>query len=238
MSTSTLNDAISTLHHTPTHELCDDVVLLEHDGRARLLDLRRCRFYALDDVGTVLLTGCIRTGEWNAIYTVSREFDVLANQVSRDWRNLEAKLEHKGLIARREIPVNLRPPGKLLLAFQLALAWICVRLLRWNTVVALWKGRRRRPEYSWLADRKQHAINALDWELRRTASKHLLNTECKELALVAWRILRCRYGLAAELVLGVIPFPFQAHAWVECDGAVISDDHENCKAYETVKRYW
>lgn len=235
--TLTLNQPVTTLHRGPTHDLCDDVFLLEHDGCARLLDLRRCRFYALDKIGTDLLRGCMAAGEWHAIYGVARRFDVLSAEVSRDWRALEERLEAKGLISRRDIPVALSLPGRLFLFIQLALAWVSVRVLTWETVVRLWRGKWKRPRYNWPEGRLPRLLADFDRQLRRAASGHLLNPECKELALVAWRTLRCRYGLPAELVLGVIPYPFQAHAWVEVDGTMVSDDAENCQGYQSIRRY-
>lgn len=32
-----------------------------------------------------------------------------------------------------------------------------------------------------------------------------------------------RYGIAAQMVIGVQRFPFRAHAWVEVDGSIVND---------------
>jgi len=49
-------------------------------------------------------------------------------------------------------------------------------------------------------------------------------SRCLLESLVLWWLLRCR-GISAELVLGVrtILGPFEAHAWVEYDGAPLND---------------
>ena len=48
---------------------------------------------------------------------------------------------------------------------------------------------------------------------------------CLEQSLAIYLLLR-RRGVPAELRLGVTPSPFQAHAWVEVDGAPVNEDPE------------
>ncbi len=54
---------------------------------------------------------------------------------------------------------------------------------------------------------------------------------------MAWRVLRRRFGLPAVLVLGATPFPFRAHAWVECGPHVVTDDRTHCETYTPVARW-
>jgi Transglutaminase-like superfamily len=48
---------------------------------------------------------------------------------------------------------------------------------------------------------------------------------CLEQSLTLYVLLR-RRGIAAQLKLGVQPFPFAAHAWVELDGEPVNEDPE------------
>lgn len=48
---------------------------------------------------------------------------------------------------------------------------------------------------------------------------------CLEQSLSLYVLLR-RRGVDAELKLGVQPFPFLAHAWVEVDGAPVNEEPE------------
>lgn len=48
---------------------------------------------------------------------------------------------------------------------------------------------------------------------------------CLEQSLTLYVLLR-RRGTPAELKLGVQPFPFAAHAWVELDGQPVNEDPE------------
>ncbi|HEU4641437.1 MAG TPA: lasso peptide biosynthesis B2 protein [Gemmatimonadaceae bacterium] len=53
---------------------------------------------------------------------------------------------------------------------------------------------------------------------------------CLEQSLVLYHLLR-HGGVAATLRIGVHPYPFSAHAWVECDGAPVNDVLEHVKMY-------
>ena len=55
---------------------------------------------------------------------------------------------------------------------------------------------------------------ACSWYPRRTL--------CLQRSAVLTCVLR-RHGIPAELVIGVSPMPFRAHAWVEVQGAVVND---------------
>jgi len=45
---------------------------------------------------------------------------------------------------------------------------------------------------------------------------------CLQRSAVSACLLR-RYGIAAQMVIGVQQFPFRAHAWVEVDGRIVND---------------
>ncbi|HEX8694288.1 MAG TPA: lasso peptide biosynthesis B2 protein [Longimicrobium sp.] len=53
---------------------------------------------------------------------------------------------------------------------------------------------------------------------------------CLEQSLALYVLLR-RRGVPAELRLGVQPFPFAAHAWVELDGEPVNEDPETVAAF-------
>lgn len=50
-------------------------------------------------------------------------------------------------------------------------------------------------------------------------------SECLHRAVVGYVALR-KAGLDVQLVIGVRKFPFAAHAWLECEGVVISDEQD------------
>jgi hypothetical protein len=53
---------------------------------------------------------------------------------------------------------------------------------------------------------------------------------CLEQSLVLYYLLR-RQGIAVTYRQGVLPHPFQAHAWIEYGGEVISDVPEHAKQF-------
>lgn len=55
---------------------------------------------------------------------------------------------------------------------------------------------------------------------------------CLERALVLCACLRW-HGFPALVKLGVQPFPFQAHAWVECAGQAVHEDPERLKPFQS-----
>lgn len=64
--------------------------------------------------------------------------------------------------------------------------------------------------------------------MEQSAARHLfLRTNCLERSLVLWWLLEKR-GMAADLRIGVRKDAghFEAHAWVECGGAVLNDAGE------------
>jgi prolyl oligopeptidase len=46
-----------------------------------------------------------------------------------------------------------------------------------------------------------------------------------------------RYGVAAELVIGVQQTPFKAHAWVEVDGKVVNDKSYTPEMYQVLDHF-
>lgn len=45
-----------------------------------------------------------------------------------------------------------------------------------------------------------------------------------------------RYGIPAEMVIGVQPIPFKAHAWVEVDRSIVNDKTYTPEMYQVLDR--
>jgi hypothetical protein len=56
---------------------------------------------------------------------------------------------------------------------------------------------------------------------------------CLEQSLVLYYLLR-RRGVAVRYRQGVMPHPFQAHAWIEYDGEVITDVAEHAAQFSSL----
>jgi hypothetical protein len=217
--------------------LGQDVGLIVRDDRARLLDLNRGRFYALDPVGTQMLTLALEAGPAAMVGRLAHEYGVAPERVREDWRRLGGELTRKGLLATAPTsPERRKVPGRLTLFWLLAWAWLCVRVFGWAGTVRLWR-RGDRPAGPPLPDAEAgRTVEAIGQAIQQAAAVHPLNAQCKERALVGWRFLR-RLGLPAELVIGVMLYPFQAHAWVECGPWTVTDAALVCSAYTPAARY-
>ena len=60
------------------------------------------------------------------------------------------------------------------------------------------------------------------WAVDEACVWYLKRSACLQRSVVATWLLR-REGIAATLVIGCRPVPFESHAWVEVDGAVVND---------------
>jgi hypothetical protein len=85
----------------------------------------------------------------------------------------------------------------------------------------------RTPPASTIADIVWAVDEACVWYVKRTA--------CLQRSVAAARMLR-RRGHCATLVIGCRPIPFESHAWVEVDGAVVNDRPQYQKAFAVLDR--
>jgi len=118
----------------------------------------------------------------------------------------------------------------------LTLAWISLRLFGWTGTLQLWRRWHRLLKPPESID--ENLLKQVDNLVREAATRKVFpSVACKERAIVGYQILRGFLGLPAELVLGIQPNPFGAHAWVECGGRVITDFADHCAMYTPVARY-
>jgi hypothetical protein len=211
---------------------------MTHDGQARLMDLHRGQFFALDSIGTQMLSLALERDGTELVSRIAAEYGATPEQVQRDWARLSRDLQRDGLL--EVTATHYRPrtvPGRLRLLFLLTLAWFYLRLFGWVGTVRLWRRVIKPASKGSPIIESGQVVETVGRAVQEAAAGHLLNTECKERALVAWRVLREDFGLPAELVVGAIPYPFQAHAWVECGPWTITDERANCNAFTRVARF-
>ncbi|MBD2665673.1 hypothetical protein B6N60_04528 [Richelia sinica FACHB-800] len=128
-------------------------------------------------------------------------------------------------------------PNRLTVELLLSLSWLSFRLLGWSRTLSLWQHWHRAistPDTTVSTD----VFQTVDQMVREAAaSKLFLPMVCKERALVGYHLLRTFYGLPATLVIGIDRYPFQVHAWVECNGLVVTDELAHCQPFTPVVRY-
>ena len=83
--------------------LARDARLLIHDGQARLFDFRQGRFYALDAVGTRMLTQALETSPVEAAAALAKEYQVTPERIRTDWETLAERIARPMLDHREEV---------------------------------------------------------------------------------------------------------------------------------------
>jgi Transglutaminase-like superfamily/Coenzyme PQQ synthesis protein D (PqqD) len=212
------------------------VTLIVQDGAARVLDPQSGKFYALDPLATGMLFRTLEVGSEAMVREVAQEYQVDEIQVRSDWDELVEQLRKAGLteaVCLKEGEHEL--PGRFSLWVRLSLASLSFRFLGWEKTLRIWR-RRARPKIMGTAEQWESVVAAVDSLVRRIASRHLLNPQCKERALTSWHILT-GMGLPAKLLMGVMLYPFTAHAWTECHGQVVGDDRARCEQFVPVAVY-
>lgn len=228
--------------------------MVAQEDVARLLDFERGRFYALDRIGTALLTLALEHGPGAAAARVAARYAVSFDRVRTDTFVLLGDLERRKLIvsdtggfrhtgrrrlarrAQARCGAHVRSPGRANILMHLMSAWLCLRLLGWHRTLRLWE-RLHRPALNNQVTPPHGLLESVDQGVRAAASRSLLlPMACKERALVAFQLLRCQ-GVRATLIVGIQRHPFTAHAWVECAGRTITDDAARCDTFTRVAWY-
>jgi hypothetical protein len=253
-------DAVSPSPTDPACQLAPSVYLAVCDDTSRVVDLDRGRFLGLDAIATRLLAVTLEHGPDQAATTVAREYDAPEAQVRADLDGLLAHLNGHGALrgfgpapAWRwrnilKMPLawlarpgrwepglpTLRATGRLLRR-----AWFSLRMFGWCGSIERWRSYAPAAQRAPLEpDQRRELIDGIHAVVcAAAASTIVFAAACKERALAAYYLLRVVHGLPAELVIGVEHYPFGAHAWVEIDGRVVSDDQEHCARFVPVARH-
>ena len=110
-----------------------------------------------------------------------------------------------------------------LLAFDVA------RLAGFATLCA-WL--RRLPTRPWPS---RLSIEDVVWSVEEACVWYAKRAACLQRSVVATWLLR-RHGVAAQLVIGCRPLPFESHAWVEVDGLVVNDTPQYQRVFTVLDR--
>ncbi len=91
---------------------------------------------------------------------------------------------------------------------------------------------RHRPRAS---QRSWPAVEDVVWSVDEACVWYVKRAACLQRSVVATWLLR-RHGVAAEMVIGCRPLPFESHAWVEVDGQVVNDRPQYQRAFTVLDR--
>ena len=248
-------------------QLSRDVILFVQHKVAQILDFQRGQFYGLDRMATLMLSLVLQQGIDATVSEISQTYGVEEEQVRTDLTELLENLAAKGLLVKpgktatnpvitkiidyftaaclylfkifalllRRLLNPQATPNRLTVELLLSASWLSFRLLGWSHTLALWEKWTSSTES--IADSAE-LIQQVDKMVREAAaSKLFLSVVCKERALVGYHLLRVFYGLPAVLIVGINRYPFQIHAWVECNGLIVTDDKAHCQPFIPVVRY-
>ena len=89
-----------------SYSLDQDVFLILQDDIAQLLDFNRGQFYALDAIGTLMVSLVLEQGIEETVKYISQTYDATEEQVKSDLTKLLQNLEQKQLIVAQSKPSN------------------------------------------------------------------------------------------------------------------------------------
>jgi hypothetical protein len=253
---------MSEISNSEQYHLDRDVHLLARDDTAQILDFRGGQFYALDAIASRMLSLTLEKGFEATVREMVDLYDAPEEQIRGDLTELLNSLNQKKLlltssrtksdVAPHRLKVisiallkklsslpqkilNPQPdPNPYTVGLLLSLSWISFRVLGWSRTIDLWQNW----HHSATGEPSKETILAIDRLVREAASgKLFLPVVCKERALVGYHLLRTFYGYPATLVIGINNYPFQIHAWVECNGLIITDDRAHCDQFTPVIHY-
>jgi Transglutaminase-like superfamily len=230
------------------------------DGEGCLFDLRRGRFAGLNESATTLLQSLLRDGVRVTCCSAAKRLGVSEAVVREDIRAVERELDTRGFLqggtARRGVRLGgigrklfrltvgpyLNRLCRLSRSFRtprqearvvrslLRTTWFCLPVLGLSATVDLF----RRITVTSPPKRGSFSPDDVDRLIQKEAGRMALSVACKERSLSAYFLLRARCGLNPKVVIGLQRHPFRAHAWVTCNGHLLTDDPDHCEFFVPV----
>jgi hypothetical protein len=201
-----------------------------HGDRTVLLDLRRERYYSLDEVGTRVWELLGDGADVSTIVTrIGEEFDAPIEQITTDMQALLQRLaDDWRVIVPVRSPLPAREPSGVVCALTLAATAIALRALglRRSLALAGRLGRRARPAAEPTPEMLANVARKVDTAAAFFPGRAL----CLEQSLALYTCLR-RSGILADLRIGAQPYPFAAHAWVEYRGELVGTSYDNVSKF-------
>jgi hypothetical protein len=192
-----------------------------NDG-CMLLDMRRGRYYGLDELGSRIWQAVERGSTAAQVAAeLALEYDAPPDVLVADAAKLLDDLEHRGLLTRcAERAPN--PPRIVACFALLAFIDVYVNLLGMRRMIAL-----ARFIKLWT---QAHIPTRHDAVLATETARRLIlaaafyprRALCFEQTL-ALHLLLCRRGLRANLALGATARPFTSHGWITLDGVPLNE---------------
>ena len=119
-------------------------------------------------------------------------------------------------------------PSMLWCGFLILLAKVAISVFSFgHTVRWIYRRIQRIPER---ASVDWEGVKATEHAIAMTAALYPGRARCLEQSLVLYYVLG-RQGVRAEFKMGIQPFPFVAHAWIEYQGQLLNDVEEHVRQF-------
>ncbi|HXZ01267.1 MAG TPA: lasso peptide biosynthesis B2 protein [Stellaceae bacterium] len=214
------------------------------DDLAVILDLRTGEYVILDRTATTMWRVLLDTEPERRLPTLQHHFDAPAERLAADLEGFAASCVERGFL-RRERPPPPPPPAELEVAARGSL------LLRaWWTLFVTTRGlaRQQFPQIYRRCSQlpKPTTSGSRSDDLLRRALAAFSGAEnffiiaaaprdCLPRSLALYRFLMTS-GVPVEHCIGVVRYPFEAHAWVEYRGEVLLDAPDYVRSYAELAR--
>jgi hypothetical protein len=210
----------------------DSVLSTDFGTAIVVLSLENGRYYTLDETASQLwrlLSAPERPGmrsiPTSSVFSESLIADMLGLGLIIDG---DDEAHHKDA----DRPLSHRPRQPLSVpSLVTATAWLsCISLaLRSVGLRSVWRW--AHGSHSCEADGCPNEFaDVLTHQVARASALSPVRCQCLEQSLFVLRWLRAS-GVDAALRLGIMQYPFRAHAWVEVHGAVVNDSAERIRVY-------
>jgi len=213
------------------------------DGLAVILDLRLGDYVILDKVATAMWRVLLTADPPDRVPLLERQFAVPAEQLAADLEAFLKQCVERGFLTERPAPlVERRTLRRVRRGAAAQRAWWSLLATTRALAMQGFSSTYRRyagfakpvaddRELDDLVRRAERAFaRAEHFFVMRAAPK-----DCLPRSLALYRFMLSA-GIPVDHCIGVMRFPFAAHAWVECRGRVLNDSEANVRLYAELAR--
>jgi len=208
-----------------------EILRAVHGDRTILLDLRAERYLGLDEVGTAVWDLIARSGECGitlpqVVEAIEAEFAAPRALLETELGSLLDRLRRDRVVQcvkTDETSRPSRPPSTVRCSLTLLGAVLALRLLGLRRSLGLARrlSHHVRPAQVPTPEFMSQVVRRVDVAAAFFPGRAL----CLEQAFALHLLLR-QVGVAARLRIGVQPYPFAAHAWVEYEGEPVGESYD------------
>lgn len=90
--------------------------------------------------------------------------------------------------------------------------------------------------YELVNEKSVSEIEHLFWLLDVVCAWYPRKADCIHKTFLGYRIIRKKYGIPVDMVIGVRKYPFEAHAWLQCNNNNFFNDAEETSKYKIILR--